>query len=88
MGTKNQWAVYEWVIISYDLVYEWVRFFKGQVYEWGRFLNTGSHTRTKITSQVTPPPVRREVNARLCNFQYDRTGATDLLPLRDVYARP
>ena len=25
------------------------------------------------------------VNARLRNFQYDRTGATDLLPLRDVY---
>ena len=27
----------------------------------------------------------RAVNARLRNFQYDRTGATDLLPLRDVY---
>ena len=29
----------------------------------------------------TPP----NLNARLRNFQYDRTGATDLLPLRDVY---
>ena len=28
----------------------------------------------------------RAVNARLRNFQYVRTGATDLLPLRDVYA--
>ena len=27
----------------------------------------------------------RAVNARLRNFQYDPTGATDLLPLRDVY---
>ena len=27
----------------------------------------------------------RAVNARLRNFQYDRTGATDLLPLRNVY---
>ena len=25
---KNQLAVYEWVIISDDLVYEWVRFFQ------------------------------------------------------------
>ena len=25
------------------------------------------------------------VNAWLCNFQYDRAGATDLLPLRAVY---
>ena len=25
------------------------------------------------------------LNARLRNFQYDRTGATELLPLRDVY---
>ena len=33
MGKKNQGVVYEWVIISDDLVYEWVRFFKGQVYE-------------------------------------------------------
>ena len=58
MGTKNQWVVYEWVNISDDLVYEWVHFFKGQVYEWGRFRNTGSHTRTKITPQVTLPPPR------------------------------
>ena len=56
MGAKNQRAVYEWVIISDDLIYEWVRFFKGQVYEWGRFQNTGSHTLTKITPQVTPLP--------------------------------
>ena len=27
----------------------------------------------------------RAVYARLRNFEYDRTGATDLLPLRDVY---
>ena len=27
----------------------------------------------------------RAANAWLRNFQYDRTGATDLLPLRDVY---
>ena len=27
----------------------------------------------------------RPVYARLRNFQYNRTGATDLLPLRDVY---
>ena len=27
----------------------------------------------------------RVVNARIRNFQYDRTGATDLLPLQDVY---
>ena len=59
MDTKNHRAVYEWVNISDDLVYEWVRFFKGQVYEWGRFPNTGSHTRTKITSKLhnhTPIP--------------------------------
>ena len=29
--------------------------------------------------------IQRAVNAWLRNFQYDRTGATDLLPLRDVY---
>ena len=56
MGTKNQWAVYEWVIISDDLVHEWVCFFKGQVYERGRFRNTGLHTRTKITPTSPPPP--------------------------------
>ena len=56
MGTKNHRAVYEWVNISDDLVYEWVRFFKGQVYEWGRFPNTGSHSRTKITPKLPPPP--------------------------------
>ena len=27
----------------------------------------------------------RDVNARLRNFQYERTRATDLLPLRDVF---
>ena len=27
----------------------------------------------------------RVVNARLRNFQYDRTGTTHLLPLRDMY---
>ena len=31
-------------------------FFEGQVYEWGRFWNTGSHTRTKITPKLSPPP--------------------------------
>ena len=59
MDTKNQRAVYEWVIISDDLVYEWVRFFKGQVYDWDRFRNTGSHTHTKITPKLpafAPPP--------------------------------
>ena len=30
MGTHNERAVYEWVIISDDLVHEWVRFFKDQ----------------------------------------------------------
>ena len=29
----------------------------------------------------------RAVNARLRNFQYDRTGATDLLPSRHVYCQ-
>ena len=53
---KNQRAVYEWVNILDDLVYEWVCFFTGQVYEWGRFQTTGSHTRTKITPKLTPPP--------------------------------
>ena len=52
MGTKYQRPVYEWVIISDDLVYEWVRFFKGQVYELGRFRNTGSHTHTKIIPKL------------------------------------
>ena len=57
MGTKKkQMAVYEWVIISDDLVYECVRFFKCQVYEWGRFQNTGLHIRTKITPKLRPPP--------------------------------
>ena len=51
---NNQRAVYDWVIISDDLVYEGVRFFKGHAYEWGRFRNTGSHTRNY--PQVTPPP--------------------------------
>ena len=27
-----------------------------KVYEWGRFWNTGSHTRTKITPKLPPPP--------------------------------
>ena len=63
MGTKNQRAVYEWVIISDDLVYEWVRFFKGQVYEWGRFRNTGSHSRTKITPKLPIPPLTPRVLA-------------------------
>ena len=31
-------------------------FFRRQVYEWGRFWNTGSHTRTKITPKLPPPP--------------------------------
>ena len=56
MGTKKQWAVYEWVNISDDLVYEWVSFFKGQVYEWGRFGNIGSHNRTKIIPELSIPP--------------------------------
>ena len=56
MDTTNQRAVYEWVIISDDLIYEWVHFSKGQVYEWGRFWNTGSHTRTKITPKLPLPP--------------------------------
>ena len=34
-------------------------FFKGQVYEWGRFWNTGSHTSTKITPKLPPPPPPR-----------------------------
>ena len=53
---KNQRAVYELINILDDQVYEWVCFFKGQVYEWGRFWNTGSHTRTKITSKLPPHP--------------------------------
>ena len=56
MGTKNQWAVYEWVNISDEPVYEWVRFVKGQVYERGRFRNIGSHTRTKRIPKLPPPP--------------------------------
>ena len=63
MGTKNQQAVYEWVIVSDDLVYEWVHFFKGQVYEWGRFRNTVLHTRTKITPKLPP-------NSQICWFLY------------------
>ena len=31
-------------------------FFKDQIYEWGRFWNTGSHTRTKISTVTSPPP--------------------------------
>ena len=51
---KNQWTVYKWVNISDDLVYKWVLFSKGQVYEWGRFRNTGSQTRTKLSSLPLP----------------------------------
>ena len=61
MGTKSQRAVYDYVNILDDQVYvfEWVRFFEGQVYEWGRFWITGSHTRTKITPKLPPPPPPR-----------------------------
>ena len=55
---KNQRAVYEWVNILDDQVYECVCFFKDQVYEWGRFWNTGSHTRTKITSKLPTPSLK------------------------------
>ena len=42
-----------------------------------RTLLTAAHEPAKSNS--------RAVNARLCNFQYARTGATELLPSWDVY---
>ena len=53
---KNQRTLYEYVNILFNQVYEQVIFFEDQVLDWGRLQNTGSHTCTKITIKLHPPP--------------------------------
>ena len=67
MGTKNQWAVYEWVIISDDPVNEWVLFLKA------RYMNGVGFeilARTPVPKlPPSPPPPSPEGEGR--HIDYD-----------------
>ena len=52
------------VNILFNQVYEWVIFFE----DWDRFKKTGSHTRTKMTLKLPPPPPR--INSPFVTSQF------------------
>ena len=67
--------------------YTFSEFYHMQIVNMNYCLKAASHVINSRALTGEKPCINKTIHALLMlgNFQYDRTGATDLLPLRDVY---